>query len=496
MNLRLVCRFNGLLFFLLASAMAICGLFAHFDVMKECADSSRALFQSAAITGITSAIMIGLGGLEKFPKRIGRREAVVIVGTSWLLSSVFGGLPYILCPPHLDPAAAFFETASGFTTTGSSAMTDIEAWPRGILLWRSMTQWFGGIGILVLFVTVLSALGVGSKSLFQNESSFRSGEAGMARIQDTSRILLQIYLSLTTICALGLKMLGLTWFHAINHSMTAVSTGGFSPHNASIGHYSSWPNGWQIELWITIFMFLCSMNFLIFVVIIRKNWKRLTSEEDARWLIIICAASILAISAGRWFAEGAEFLPALREAVFIVITIVSTTGFGTVDYELWPTWSKMILALLMLMGGCAGSTAGGFKVGRLIVFLKSARHEIVRAFRPNLVLRLKVNGNSLDHEAVGKIGFFLLIYLVTCAISMLVVGALEAGTNLSMETCGGAVIAAISNIGPGFGSVGPTENFGHLRGTTQVFLGWLMVLGRLELFAILVLFFPSAWRKY
>lgn len=496
MNLRLVCRFNGLLFSLLALAMVVCGLFAEFDLMRECMDSPQALFRSAAITGFASAILLGIGGWEKLPKRIGRREAVIIVGTGWLLSSIFGGLPYVLCSPHLSPASAFFETASGFTTTGSSAMTDIESWPRGILLWRSMTQWFGGIGILVLFVTVLGALGVGSKSLFLNESSFRSGEAGMARIQDTSRILLKIYLSLTTTCALGLKFLGLTWFHAINHAMTAVSTGGFSPHNASIGHYSGWSNGWQIELWITLFMFLCSMNFLIFVVIIRKNWKRLANEEDARWLIIVCASSILSIALGRWFTDDAAFLTALREATFIVITIVSTTGFGTADYELWPTWSKMILALLMLTGGCAGSTAGGFKIGRLIVFLKSARHEIVRAFRPNLVLRLKVNGNSLDQEAIGKVGFFLLIYLMTCAISMFVVAALEAGTGVSMETCGGAVVAAISNIGPGFGSVGPTENFGHMRGITQIFLGWLMVLGRLELFAVLVLFFPSAWRKY
>jgi trk system potassium uptake protein TrkH len=496
MNLRLVCRMNGIILLLLAASMVLCGAFAFYDVMKECADSTRALFRSAGITGLTGFILVACGGLERMPKRIARREAVVVVGTAWLLSSLFGGLPYLLCPPYLDIAGAFFESASGFTTTGSSVMTDIETWPRGILLWRSITQWLGGIGILVLFVAVLSALGVGSKSLFQNESSFRGGESGMARIQDNALLLLKIYLGLTTACVLGLRILGLSWYMSINHAMTAVSTGGFSPHNTSIGYYSNWGNGWQIELWIVLFMFLCSLNFLIFVVVLRKNWQRLGREDDARWFAAICLACILAISAGRTMAGEAEFLTALREAAFIVITIVSTTGFGTVDYETWPSWSKMVLALLMLMGGCAGSTAGGFKVGRLMVFVKSAYHEIIRAFRPSLIFRLKVNGNSINEEARGRITFFLLLYLMIVVFSTLVVGALEAGTGISMETCGGAVLATLSNIGPGFGSVGPTENFGHLRDSTHVFLGWLMILGRLELFAILVLLFPSAWRKY
>lgn len=496
MNLRLVCRMNGIILLLLALSMVLCGVFAFYDVMKECADSARALFQSAGITGLIGLVLVACGGLARLPTRIARREAVVVVGTAWLLSSLLGGLPYVLCPPHLGMAGAFFESASGFTTTGSSVMTDIEAWPRGILLWRSITQWLGGIGILVLFVAVLSALGVGSKSLFQNESSFRGGESGMARIQDTALILLKIYLGLSAGCILGLRLLGLSWFSAINHAMAAVSTGGFSLHNKSIGHYSGWEKGWMIELWIVLFMFLCSLNFLIFVVVLRKNWQRLAREDDARWFGAICLGSILTISAGRAIADEEVFLTALREATFIVVTIVSTTGFGTVDYETWPAWSKMILALLMLVGGCAGSTAGGFKVGRLIVFLKTARHEIVRAFRPNLVFRLKVNGNSINEEARGRITFFLLLYLMIVVLSTFVVAALEAGTSISMETCGGAVLAAISNIGPGFGSVGPTENFGHLQDSTQAFLGWLMILGRLELFAILVLFFPSAWRKY
>jgi trk system potassium uptake protein TrkH len=496
MNPRLVTRITGILLLLEAVAMVACGIFARLDVVAGDEQAMAALFLSAGITGGVAAAMISAGGFRMMIKRIPRRDAVIVVGLGWLVCSAFGGLPYVLCPPHMDWAAAFFESASGFTTTGSSVMSDIEAWPRGLLLWRSVTQWLGGIGILVLFVSVLSYLGLGSKSLFQNESSFRGGESGMARIHDTSLALLKIYLFFTALCAAGLRALGMSWFNSVCHSMTAVSTGGFSPHNKSIGHYYQWSNGWLIESWITLIMFLCSLNFLLYVVLLRKNWRRLREEEDGKWLLGICAACVLVIAAGRFWTGDAGFLSALRDASFTVVTIVSTTGFGTADYELWPAWSKMILALLMVMGGCAGSTAGGFKVGRLLVFLKSARLEIVRAFRPNLVFRLTVNGNSINEEGPSRTMFFLVMYLMICLLSTLVVAVLEAGTGISMETCGGAVIAAISNIGPGFGAVGPTENFGHFREATQVFLAWLMILGRLELFALLVLFFPSAWRRY
>jgi trk system potassium uptake protein len=496
MNPRLVSHITGILLLLEAVSMMACGLFALLDVVAEDGHAVAALFEAAAITGGVGALMVLAGGLRRVTGRIPRREGVIIVGLGWLLSSGFGGLPYVLCPPGMNWAEAFFESASGFTTTGSSVMTDIEVWPRGLLLWRSVTQWLGGIGILVLFVAVLSYLGLGSKSLFQNESSFRSGEAGMARIHDTSLSLLRIYLSLSGVCALGLRAMGFSWFNAVCHTMAAVSTGGFSTHNKSVGFYSGWGNGWLIELWIALFMALCSLNFLLFVVVLRRNWRRFREEEDARWLLGICALFILSIAGGRAWTGEAEFLQALRDALFVVVTIVSTTGFGTADYELWPAWSKVLLAMLMLMGGCSGSTAGGFKVGRLLVFLKSARHEIVRAFRPNLIFRLTVNGNTIDGDARSRTMFFLTMYLMICVFSTAVVGFLEAGTDISMETCVGAVLAAISNIGPGFGTVGPTENFAHMREATQVFLAWLMILGRLELFALLVLFFPSVWRKY
>jgi len=496
MNLLLIARITGTLLLLEALAMLGCGLFARFDVLGGEEAAAFALFTSAGITGLLAAACVILGGLGGPITKIPRREAVVVVGLGWILSSAFGGLPYLLCPPGLGVARAFFEAASGFTTTGSSVISNLEAWPRGLLLWRAVTQWLGGIGILVLFVAVLAYLGVGSKSLFRNESSFRSGEAGMARIHDNALLLLRIYLFFSVVCALGFRFMGMSWFNAVSHAMATVSTGGFSPHNASMGHYSGWGNGWLIESWTVVFMTLCSLNFLLFVVILRKNWRRLRQEEDARWFIGICAAVIFAIAGGRAMAGQAEFLPALRDSVFVVMSIASTSGFGTADYQLWPAWSQVLLAMLMLMGGCAGSTAGGMKIGRLLVFLQSARHEIIHTFRPNQVFRIVVNGHTITDAARARTMFFLTLYFMLLVFSTAIVGFLEAGTGVSLETCGGAVIATLSNIGPGFGELGPTENFSWLRPPTQVFLAGLMILGRLELFAVLVLFFPSAWRRY
>lgn len=495
MNPRLVSRLIGILLLLEALAMLACGVFAGLDVVAGDAEAATAMFQSAGITAMVGGILMLIGGFHKIG-RVPRREAVIVVGLGWLLSSAFGGLPYLLCPPGLDWAGAFFEAASGFTTTGSSVLTDIEAWPRGLLLWRASTQWLGGIGILVLFVAVLAYLGLDSKSLFHNESSFRGGESGMARIHDTTLALLKIYLSVSAVCMIGLRAMGFTWYNAVCHTMAAVSTGGFSTHNKSVGFYSDWGNGWLIELWISVIMLICSINFLIYVVLLRKNWRRFRQEEDAKWLLGICALFICLIAGGRAWHGDAPFFQALRDALFIVVTLVSTTGFGTVDFELWPAWCKVLLALLMLVGGCSGSTAGGFKIGRLLVFLKSARHEIIRAFRPNMVFHLKVNGNAIHDDARARTMFFLTMYFMICVFSTAVVGFLEAGTGITLETCGSAVLATLSNIGPGFGSVGPTDNFAHLREPTQVFLAWLMILGRLELFALLVLFFPSVWRKY
>jgi len=494
MNFRLISKVLGLLLLLNGVAMLACAAFAHWDMVAGESDAIAALSVAGGATAAASVLLM-LAGIGKFDK-IPRREAVMIVGLGWLLCGIFGGLPYVFCPPHLSPAGAFFESVSGYTTTGSTVFTDIEAWPRGLILWRATTQWLGGLGILVLFVAVLAYVGVASKSLFRNESSFRTDEAATARIRDTALMLWRVYLAITLVSVLGLHAMGLTWFNSVAHAFTAVSTGGFSPHSQSIGYYSGWGNGWLIELWLTVIMAACSMNFLIYVLIMRRSWKRLRQEEDGLWFFGICLFCVAAIATGIAAQGQASFWNGLRQASFTVVSIASTTGFGTADYERWPIYGQALLAFLMIVGGCSGSTAGGIKTGRLLVFLKSARYDIVRAFRPNHVFRMSVNGNPIaDRERMHTL-LFVTLYLMIIAVSAVAVATLEAGTEVSLETSLGSVLATLSNIGPGFGSVGPTENFAHLRPATQVFLGMLMVLGRLELFAILVLFVPSAWRRY
>ncbi|MGB0774852.1 MAG: TrkH family potassium uptake protein, partial [Akkermansiaceae bacterium] len=374
---------------------------------------------------------------------------------------------------------------------------DIASWPRGLLMWRSVTQWLGGMGILVLFVAVLSYLGMGSKSLFRNESSFQTGEATTARIRDTAMVLWKVYVCITIVCVIGLKAMGLTTYNAISHAFTVVSTGGFSPHNKSVGHYSDWGNGWLIELWLSLFMLLCSISFLVWVVILRKKWKRLVDEEEGRLFVILCLGAAVILASGvSAAAVNMSFWQALRDTWFTVVSVASTTGFVTADYSAWPGFTLIILAMIMMLGGCSGSTSGGMKVSRLIVFLKTARFEIVRAFRPNQVFRMHVNGNALGEVERSQTVVFVALYAFIFIVSCFVVALLEAANHMDVMTAFGCVIATMANIGPGFGGVGPMDNFAHLTPPTKVFLSFLMILGRLELFALLVLFIPSLWRRY
>lgn len=420
----------------------------------------------------------------------------MIVGLGWVLSGVFGAIPFVLGEPRLPPSAALFESVSGYTTTGSTVIADLSQWPRGILMWRSVMQWLGGLGILVLFVAILSTIGGGAKSLFRNESSFQPGEATTARIRDTALSLWKVYLSLTVVCLLGLKALGLSWFDAVAHAFTTVATGGFSPYDDSIAHFSSLANSLWIEIWLELFMLLGSTSFLIYVVIMRRDWARLRKLEEVRWYFLLVIVGILLVWAVGVWGGGHAVGETLRGAAFTTISIVSTTGYATADYELWPVGTHFVLLALMLIGGCAGSTSGGMKVSRLILLIRSASQEIVRAFRPNQILRMQVNGNPIDEVARGQTVLFVALFSLMALGSMVVVAIIETAHGIDFETAVAAVLSTFGNIGPGFGEVGPTDNFAHFRPTTHLFLSLLMVLGRLELYAVLVLFVPAVWKKY
>lgn len=494
MNFRLLAKVLGLLLTLESVAMAACGVFAWFDTMDPDRAAVFPLFTAAVLTFVAGILLViyGMGRYERIP----RREGVVIVGLGWLLCGFFGAIPYELGEPGLKPAAAIFESISGFTTTGSTVIDDLDAWPRGILMWRSVTQWLGGLGILVLFVAVLSAIGGGAKSLFRNESSFQTGEATSARIRDTALTLWRVYVILTLVCMLGLHLLGMTWFDAVAHAFTCISTGGFSTHDESIAFFADWDTAFGIEVWLELFMMLGSVSFLVYVVLMRGKWERVRREEEAKWYVALVVIFTLMIWGIAVLAGGLDPGGTLRGSLFTTISIISTTGYATVDYEAWPVGTHFIILGMMLVGGCAGSTAGGMKVSRMILLVRSAYHEIVRAFRPNQVFRVQVNGNPIDGTARAQTVLFVALFLMMTLGGMVVLSVLETSHGMDFETAVAAVLAAIGNIGPGFGAVGPTDNFAHFRPVTQLFLTLLMVLGRLELYALLVLFVPAAWRKY
>jgi len=493
MNYRIIAKTLGALAVILGFAMAACWSYAWFqaklDPSPENLSASRAMALSAGIT-VGFGILIFLPGIL-CSEEVLRREAMIIVGLSWIQVSLLGMLPYLLCDPGLGFFDAFFESVSGFTTTGSTIMSDIESFPLALLLWRSVTQWLGGIGILVVFVAVLSFLGVGSRSLVQQESSINISDAGAARIRDLAFALLKVYLTLTAICLLGLWALGMPLFEAVCHAMCTIATGGFSPKNLSIGHY----NDLGIELWIALFMFLSSIGFMLYIFALNKNWRRLKAEEEARYYLILLTVAIIAIALDLMFASTHfGYQRALHDGFFNVISLASTTGFADSDYAEWPLFSKMLLMVVMLIGGCAGSTAGGVKMNRVILFVKTARRELIQSFRPNQVFRTRLNGVAPDDRVFATTSFFIAMGFVMTGIACIAVSVLE--PQLNMISTIGCVLATLFNIGPGFDAVGPSQNFGFLNPPTKIVLSFLMILGRLEFFALLVLFVPSLWKRY
>jgi len=490
MNFRLLARLLGLLLLLLAAAMLVCLGYAL--LVEERFDGLDPVDTFLWSVGLTAGLGLGLylAG-RNAPREILRKEAIAVVGLGWIFCTVFGALPYLLGRPALDLPGALFESASGFTTTGSSVIPDLREYPRSILLWRATTQWLGGVGILVLFVALLSYLGVGSKALFRHESSAKSGEGLRARIQDVAMRLWQIYLGLTVLCVLGLTVLGMDLFEAVCHAFAALSTGGFGTRNESIAAFDSF----AIELWLIVFMTLGGTSFMLFAWLLRGRWERWKVEEETKTYLAIIGLATLVIAIDvsvRMEQTGA--LRALRESLFQVVSIVTTTGFVTADFDQWPALSKMLLVLLMAVGGCAGSTAGGIKVSRVILFAKTLRLEVLHAFRPNLVQRPSLNGNPVEDGVRQQVVLFVALAGVTVALGTVMVCVFEPAFDLDSSFA--AVMATLFNIGPGLGEVGPTRNFAHLVPATKIFLSLLMIFGRLEFYALLVLFMPSLWRKY
>lgn len=486
MNLRLLIRVVGLLLGLIGVAMASCWAFAALGGETQAAQG----FSWSAGTTFVFGLILSVAGYSKDSAAL-RKEGIAIVGVGWLACGLFGALPFMLCEPQLPFFDAFFESMSGFSTTGATVIDDIETIPRSLALWRSISQWLGGLGILVLFVALLSTIGVGSKALFRHESSASAAESPQTRIRNTALQLWTIYLALSGLCCVGLRLLGMDWYDAINHAMATISTGGFSTHTASIAYFDSW----MIELWIVLFMLIGSINFLLYAGLLEGRNTRSRTEEEMPTFLAICGVATLFVGVNLAVSpETPGVLQSFRQALFQVVSIATTSGFATADYEVWPVFSVLILVVLMGIGGCGGSTSGGIKINRWLLFAKLTRVQIATSFRPNQIVSLKINGATVGDQARGQTAFYIALAATTAILGSLFISALE--PDLDIVTVVSVTVACLFNIGPALGEAGPIESYAALKPLTKAALSLIMALGRLEFFAILALFSPKLWRKY
>ncbi len=441
---------------------------------------------------ISAAINANLGMIiwyftRSMKKELSKRDGYLIVTLGWIILGITGSLPFLISGHISSFASAFFETMSGYTTTGASILDDIEALPAGIMLWRSMTQWIGGMGIIVLTVALLPLFGVGGMQLFMAEAPGPSGSKLHPKIGDTAKRLWIIYVLLTIVETILLKVAGMSWLDAVNHSFTTISTGGFSTKNASVAAFNS-P---AIEYIITAFMLVGGINFSILYFIFKGVFAKVIKNEEFKTYIGIIVLFTLLISGTLYFGNNQGLEESFRHTIFQVVTIITTTGFSTANYALWSPFAYMLILFLMFTGGSAGSTAGGVKIVRHLIIFKNGYIEFKRLLHPRAVIPVRINDKSVEQSIVYNVLAFFFIYLFIFIMGALVIAMF----GHDILTAAGASIACLGNIGPGIGRVDPSNNFAFFSEGAQIFLSFLMLLGRLELFTVLILLTPAFWKK-
>lgn len=443
---------------------------------------------SALITSSLGFILEKLTKPSSKTHEIERKDGFLIASLAWFGASVFGAIPFMLYGALTNPADAFFESVAGFTTTGATVITNIESLPHGILFWRNFSQWLGGMGIIVLAIAILPRLAVGGMQLMGLEAPGPTTEKITPRVTETAKKLWVVYIGLSVLVILFLTLAGMPVFDSLLHSFSTMSTGGFSPKNLSIASYNS-P---LIDVIITVFIFIAGINFVLLYWLLHGDFRRLIQSSEFKFYFLINITAILVISLELWLSVYSSFLDSLRYGSFQVLTISTGTGFTTVNYDLWPSFAKWSLLILMFFGGCAGSTTGAIKIIRIMVLMKKGYNEIHKIIYPRAVVPIKINKKPVGEDILSSITSFFLIYLFIFFVGTLVIMAAE---DLSIITAISACAATLGNVGPGLGEVGPIGNYANLTSLTKVVLSFLMLTGRLELFTILVLITPAFWRK-
>jgi len=490
MNFGLILRLLGVIIFTLALAFGICyGVsFAPSENPEEIV--ARQGFLVCTILAL--ALAAGLFWLGRgTPTRIFRKEALAIIGLGWILASAVGAMPYVIIDANTSVVDGIFESASGLTTTGASIYGNVEILPRSLLFWRGLSQWIGGMGVVVFFVAILGFLGAGAKILYSNESSGSTADFDEPRVRSGVMNLWLVYMALSGACVVVFISGGMSVYDALCHMFATVSTGGFSTYNRSMGAFESPFLEWST----TVFMIAAGTSFLLLIQVARGRFQSVRSSSETGAYGFFLAISIIAIGgvllATRTFGGWHD---SFRAAAFQVASIMTTTGFATTDYNGWPTFPKVILLSLMFVGGCSGSTAGGAKVARILLAIRTILKSVEFAFRPNVVRRIQMNGKPVDDHVIHEVLIFLVLIGFLCLGSVPLVSIFE--PILPLDAAISSVFACLFNIGPGLGDLGPTQNYAGLHDYTKIMLVLLMIMGRLELYAVLVLFSPQLWRRF
>lgn len=421
-------------------------------------------------------------------KNIYPKDGFAIVAIGWLLISFFGAFPFYFSGAIPSFVDAFFESSSGFTTTGSTILSEIESLPRGILFWRSFTHWVGGMGILVLTIAILPSMGMGSMQVMKAESPGPIVGKIVPKLGATAKILYSIYLGLTLIEVLLLVLAGMSWYDAFLHAFGTLGTGGFSNKNISIGYYNS-P---LIEGIITVFMILSGINFSLYYFILKGNLKSFWKDQELRLYLCILGLSMILITFNL-VTSGyyPSLLKAFRFSSFQVASVMTTTGYATADFNLWPTFSKILLLTIMFAGGCAGSTSGGIKISRFLIGFRSLLCSFKRIIHPNACYIVRLNGKRLEDRTVLNVMIYFFVYLLTFSAGVLIISI----NNFDPATTFTSVITTLNNIGPGIEVVGPMGNFSAFSGLSKITFSFLMIIGRVELYPLLLLLIPDLWKK-
>ena len=443
-----------------------------------------------------SPFLVTAAGLMIFALIVGRKkpknstiygkEGFVIIASAWIFWSIFGAIPFYIsgCIPSFVDAV--FETVSGFTTTGSTILTDIASMPKGMNFWRCLTHWIGGMGVLVFVMLIVSLEDKNSMHLIRAEVPGPEKDKLVPRARQSAKILYGLYFSLTVIEIILLRFGGMNWYDSIIHSFSTAGTGGFNNRNNSVAYYDSA----YIEGVITVFMILFGINFNMYYFLILRKVKDIFKNEEVKAYLGVIAAATFAITVNILHIYK-EPLKAFRYAVFQVSSIITTTGFATADYNLWPEFSKCVLLTLMIIGACAGSTGGGMKVSRVLILLKSIKRDLKQIVHPKSINIVKVNGKKVGEETVHSAFIYLSAYVGIMIISVLIVSL----NDFDFATTLSGVLTTINNVGPGIAGVGPIENFSAFSSLSKIVFCFDMLIGRLEIFPFLVLFSPNLWRK-